>query len=255
MSRYHALVAARYGHMIVNRHDLYLGRSFLEYGEFSEGEVELFRAYVLPGDMVVEVGANFGAHTVPLARLTGPGGTVVAFEPQRLAFQALCGNVALNSLPHVITVPSAVGAEPGVLHVPQLDPDAEQSIGSLALGGHAEGELVPVATLDRLRLARLDFLKVDVEGMECEVVRGARETITEHRPVLYVECDRPERERELLDLIHGLEYRTWWHRPPLYNPDNVRANRANVFPGIVSLNLLCLPPDEAEPPFDLEPAR
>lgn len=251
---YHVLVPARYGHMIVNENDVYLGRSFLEYGEFSEGEVEMFRAMILPGDMVVEVGANFGAHTIPLARIVGESGSVIAFEPQRIPYQAMCGSIALNSLPNVITMQAAVGHVAGMLYVPQLDPDSEQSIGSLELGQHREGDPTPLVTLDRLHLSRLDFLKIDVEGMECEVLRGGVETIKKHQPVIYLECDRPERQSELLDTLRALRYRAWWHRPPLYNPANVRANPDNIFPGIVSMNLLCLPPDEADPPMQLEPA-
>ncbi len=63
--------ACRYGQMLYNLNDQYIGRSLDLYGEFSEGEVDLFRQIVKPGQIVVEVGANLGAHTVFLARQVG----------------------------------------------------------------------------------------------------------------------------------------------------------------------------------------
>jgi len=72
--------------MIYNKNDMYVGKSLELYGEFSEGEVDLFRQLVHQGDTVLEIGANLGAHTLVLAQLAGEGGCVYAFEPQRLVF-------------------------------------------------------------------------------------------------------------------------------------------------------------------------
>jgi hypothetical protein len=79
----------RHGTMMYLRQDIYVGRSFAEYGEYSEGEVDLFRQCLRPGDVALDIGANFGSHTIPLAQLVGPGGAVYAFEPQRILFQIL----------------------------------------------------------------------------------------------------------------------------------------------------------------------
>jgi hypothetical protein len=81
---------------------------------------------------------------------------------------------------------------------------------------------------------------VDVEGMEPAVLRGARGTIEKHRPVLYVENDRPASSRDLIALIQSLGYRLYWHLPPLFNPDNWYGNPENVFGNVVSVNMLCV---------------
>lgn len=243
MSDCNTLTTTRYGPMLCNRHDEYVGRSLLRYGEYSEGETALFRTLLAPGDVVIEAGANIGALTVPLAQHVGPTGRVLAFEPQRLAFQLLCANVALNSLTNVEARQAALGASRGTLPVPMLNPDQPQNIGGLAVRGHATGEPVPLMRLDDYgELAKLHLLKADVEGMELAVVLGANRAITTHWPHLYLECDRQDQAPALIGTLEQYGYRLWVHEPPLYHPENFRAERENVFTRgeavIVSINLL-----------------
>lgn len=235
----------RYGTMLYNVHDRYVGRSLELYGEYSEGEADLFRQALGPGEFAVEVGANVGAHTLVLAQAVGPRGRVLAFEPQRVVFQALCANLALNSVTNVDCRQAAVGAAPGELLVPPLDYTRENNFGGLSLAGHVSGEPVPVVTLDELSLRRCDLLKVDVEGMEREVLAGAEATVRRLRPLLYVENDRPEKAEALIRAIDALGYRIYWHVVPLFNPDNFAGNPENVFGRTASLNLFCCPQDSA----------
>jgi len=195
--------------------------------------------------MVVEVGANIGAHTVSLARMVGPQGLLVAFEPQRVIFQLLCANVALNSLFNVRTYQAAAGRAAGTLMVPPLDYAAENNFGGVSLGQAAMGEEVAVILLDSLTLPAVHVLKIDVEGIEAEVLAGARQLIARHRPILYLENDRREKSPALIRLLGELGYACWWHTPALFNPDNFAQCRENIFPGTVSVNLLCLPSDSA----------
>jgi Methyltransferase FkbM domain len=88
------------------------------------------------------------------------------------------------------------------------------------------------------------MLKVDVEGMEAEVLSGSRETIGRLRPILYVENDRRADSERLIKLIDELGYNMWWHLPPLFNPGNFSQVRQNIFDGIISANLLCLPKEK-----------
>jgi FkbM family methyltransferase len=217
---------------------MYIGRSLDLYGEFSEGEVELFRQMAKPGNVVVEVGANIGAHTVFFGRHVGSRGRVLAFEPQRVVFQTLCANVALNSLTNVECYQQAVGDLPGSVLVPQLDYTQENNYGGLELGNFTQGDSVPVVTLDSLQLSRLNVLKIDVEGMEHSVLQGAQDTLARCRPILYVENDREDRSDQLIRLLDSLEYNLYWHTPPLFNPHNFAGNATNVFGQIISKNMI-----------------
>src|SRR4030095_11726468 len=98
---FNELKLCKSGPMLFNKYDIYVGGSLQKYGEFSVGEQDLFQSVVHQGELVVEVGANIGAHTVELARMVGPEGEVHAFEPQRIVFQTLCANLALNQLTNV----------------------------------------------------------------------------------------------------------------------------------------------------------
>jgi Methyltransferase FkbM domain len=96
-------------------------------------------------------------------------------------------------------------------------------------------------TIDEMKLEEVSFIKIDVEGMERKVIKGARETILRCRPFLYVENDRPEHSNQLVSDIVDLGYRLYWHRPMLFSEKNWRGEERNVFGGIVSINMICVP--------------
>lgn len=251
-SRFNIRRACRYGEIIFNRNDIYIGRSLDLYGEFSELEAQLLSRLIEPGALVVEAGANIGSHTIALSRLVGARGAVIAFEPQRLVFHLLCANLALNSIANVFAYQKAIGAARGSLFVPQLDPATPSNFGGLSLGKAAAGEPVEVGALDDMRFPRLDLLKADVEGMEEQVLAGAAKTIAEHRPILYLEDDREESSAALRGRVRSLGYRLYRHTPPLFNPDNFARNSENAFPQIASGNLLAIPQESTwTPPEDL----
>lgn len=235
----------RHGPMFYFAGDAYIGACLRDYGEFSELEFDMLRQLLHPGHVVVEAGANIGALTVPIARAVGPTGTVYAIEAQRRVFQVLCANVAVSGLPHVHTLHAAVsnGGEP--LLVPPIDYASANNFGGVSLLTTGEGEKVAPLAIDALNLPACHLIKADVEGMEHEVLQSARNTIARFRPFLYVENDRREKSAALLELIHSFGYRMWWHAPPLFNPANFAGNPMNRMPGIVSLNLLCVPAETA----------
>ena len=232
------LKQCRYGPMLYLTGDRYIGQSLDRYGEFSQGEMDLFEQVVGPGQVVLDIGANVGTHTVFFAQKVGPTGTVIAFEPQRVLFQILCGNVALNSLTNVHTRHAAVGRSPGSANVPGLNYAGADNFGGLSLEGQSRGETVPLLPIDQLNLQACHFIKVDVEGMEGEALAGAEQTIRRLHPIVYVENDREAKSAALIGQLLALEYRLYWHLPPLFNAKNHFGETQNLFPGIVSANML-----------------
>jgi FkbM family methyltransferase len=231
----------RYGRMLYLRRDKYVGKSLDVYGELCQSEADLFGQVVRPGDTVIEVGANIGAHTVRLSQLAGPEGLVLAFECQRFIYHILCANLALNDIFNTQAYCTAIGSKAGTLRVPPIRYDVDANFGGAALTENGDGEIVTVAKLDTLHLPSARLLKVDVEGMEAEVLNGARTLITRHRPFLYVENDRQDRSSALIALIDAFGYDMWWFLVPLFNPDNYAGNKMNIFPHTICINLFCVP--------------
>lgn len=261
---FNQLAKVKDGYYLYNRHDTYIGKAIEKYGEFSTAEMQLLHQLCTKDDFVIEVGANIGAHTVPLARHVGAGGVVLAFEPQRLVFQTLCANIAINSLRNVHCFWAAAGAKESRINVPELDPDQDNNFGGLSLSGALPGQSVPCLVLDGLlSIPRLKLIKIDVEGMEADVIAGGSELIRKFKPLLYVENDRAEKSAALMQQIDALGYEMYWHKPPLYNPDNFYGDHENVYGKIVSVNMICVNRDNRifeprTPPvrdFSLHPKR
>lgn len=233
----------RHGPMIGLAGDRYITRSLEVYGEFSAAEWALFAQVVKPGMTVVEVGANIGTHSVPLARACSPG-PLYLFEPQQRVFQILCANLALNGVRNAVAYPEACGDVAGFVVVPPLDYGADFNFGGVSVRAEAEGAPGPrvrATPLDSLGLAACHILKIDVEGFEAQVLRGGAETIGKFRPLIYVENDRPAHQQEVISLLNSMGYRLYWHTPPLFSLENLNGCAEDIFGNIVSVNMLCLP--------------
>lgn len=159
-------------------------------GERDPDVMRFLRGWARPGFVVIDIGANIGTYTVPLARLVGPNGRVVAFEPNRPTFACLRQNVRQNRLGNVTLVRAAAGPESGFAGLVVT----EDNFGEVHLAppGGAEAARVAVTTVDEqvasLGLGRVDYIKIDVEGFELAALRGARRTLAAN-PKLLVQTE------------------------------------------------------------------
>lgn len=214
---------SRFGPMLLNSNDLYVSAGIRETGAWSPEETDLLGQLIEPGQTVLDVGANMGSHTLAFCNFVGPTGRVHAFEPQRIMFQAMVATVAMNSWTNTHCHQKLVGAERGSLRLPGVSYETPSNFGMMTLAPDRErartltyledddGEEVEMITLDSLDLPACHLIKIDVEGMEIDVLRGAVQTITAHRPLIYMECQNDERGRAALTLLKSLDYDTWWH--------------------------------------------
>lgn len=237
---FNKLINGKYGYILCNKHDKYVGQAIINYGEYSDDEITLFKTLCNPDDTIVEIGSNIGSHTLPLAKYLNDGGKVYAFEPQRLVFQTLCANIALNSLENVYCYQKAVSSKKDELYIPDVNYNKEGNFGGISLQ-KAGKEKVDVVKLDKfLNLSDLKLLKVDAEGMELEVLKGAKKTIKKHKPFLFVENDRFDKHKALVKYIDSLGYDLYWYFTPLYNKNNFFNNKENIYGELISSNMLCI---------------
>jgi len=183
--------------------DINVGNTVKRRGTFDLRMSYALQSLCRRGQTVIDVGANLGGFTVPLAERVGPRGEVHAFEAYRKVFQHLNANVALNGLTNVYTYNVAVGRETKVVEVyppdlstftvpsamrvqDQHSPQDAAAYDNVAY--EAKRTKLQVRPLDSFDFGeKVHFIKIDVEFMELEVVLGARELIRQHRPVIWAE--------------------------------------------------------------------
>jgi FkbM family methyltransferase len=232
----------RYGEMRWHRNDHYVGRSLALYGEYSEAEADLYRRILKPGDLVIEAGANIGAETLALAKIVGPTGQVLAFEPQPEYMTLLRENT--GHLRNVVRFYDGLGSKRGELQMSPIPLDVMHAPGWCPAIREASAPSarfdVGVQTIDSLG-KNPALIKVDVDGVEHEILKGAEQTIARCRPLIYVEHDKPEQYPDMLPWLAARGYRLYQHLAPLYNPGNFAGNHVNVFGSVVSLMVLAVP--------------
>ena len=169
--------------------------SFLEwqlwaFGGYEEHFTELFRCLVSSGDRCVDVGANVGVHTVRLAKLVGAAGEVIAIEPEAGVAERTRCNITLNDLANARVVNAAAGNQAGHMRLYRPDPsDTNRARASLLRHPYLTGDAatVPVLTIDEICDGQVALIKIDVEGHETAVLRGATAVIARHAPSIVFE--------------------------------------------------------------------
>jgi FkbM family methyltransferase len=224
-------ILARTDHVLVRRGgfrwalDLDEGIDFSIYllGSFEPRTIRSYPAVVRSGNTVIDIGANIGSHTLPLAKCVGSTGKVIAFEPTEYAFRKLQANLELNGelrervvAEQIFLVADGEG-KPAPTVYSSWPLVAEQGRHPLHLGMGMSTQGAGAETLDaylaRKGIAKVDFIKIDVDGYEATVLRGARVTLERNRPKIMMEFapylaeEAGESFVALIDLLTSLNYR------------------------------------------------
>ncbi|MFC4006419.1 FkbM family methyltransferase [Nonomuraea purpurea] len=213
----------------------------------SEPELLGLSRYVRPGAICLDIGAAYGMYTYPLARLAGPAGRVHSFEPLPVPYRILSAGRRATGAHNVVVTNAALGSTTGYqrLRLPYrfglpIHGWAHLGHGLKHPGRFTSGKTleVPVYTVDRVcelrEIPRVDFIKMDVEGAEAQVLRGAAWTIEQHRPTLLLEIEDRHLDKygmnssEVAGSLIGLGYRMHvWHSHRWHRTDAVRPRRRN----------------------------
>ena len=172
------------------------------------------------GVIALDCGANLGVHTVEWAKALYGKGKVIAFEAQERVYYALAGNIAINNCFNASAIHGALGSSDGFLDIPVPNYLQPASFGSLELRQTAKSEFIGQAidpannqkvrmlSIDSLQLERIDFMKIDVEGMELEVLAGANNSIAQHKPAMLIESIKTDKPA-LLKFLEDRDYKTF----------------------------------------------
>ena len=212
MKKYNVVVATDIGSFIINKNDLGVGWQLSEYGTYDSAELYSVRGLLKilrdkkQNLVALDIGANIGVHSLVLSQEVGELGTVYAFEAQRIIFNMLAGNMALNSIGNVFCFHNAVSDVSQPIDIPIFDYGKPMSFGSVEFGGvqienigqkpqSGVSEKVLTLVIDEMNFSSIDFLKIDVEGMEMNVLNGAKKSIGKFRPFMLIEYLKSDQER------------------------------------------------------------
>jgi len=143
--------------------------------------LELFSKYAVPGSTALDIGAHIGSLTLPLARSVRPDGMVYAFEPQKKIYRELVKNLELNNVKNAVPLRFAVGAQHLVIEMtPTQGRDGTMQVG-------AGGDKAEMRSIDSFVFSNVSMMKIDVEGYELPVLKGAKRTIQKWHPAILIE--------------------------------------------------------------------
>lgn len=213
-------------------------------GVFEAETVETIEKLVRPGDVVFDVGANIGYMTLILGSRVGEKGKVVAFEPSTWAFDRLVKNVKLNNMRQVVC------EHVGLSTVTEKNVKLTVPYGYRLDGKNtAVDETVDIFSLDDLvqtrGIQRLDFVKIDTDGMEAAIIRGALSTLERFQPRIIFELGPGHLEAhnasadDVLDTLADLEY-GFFHTKSLQAFDNIKEAATALLKN-ETLNIVAMP--------------
>ncbi len=173
-------------------------------GSYEMRKRQAFEAEIPRGAVVFDIGANVGYYSLLAAVLVGAGGKVYAFEPLPRNIDFLRKHIALNQLKNIEVIEAAVSAQTGKS---SFDLGASSAMGHISNSGEIEVRLVSLDDmLEQGTLHQPDYMKVDVEGAEFEVLKGARKLLERHRPVLFLDTHQREAHQPSITLLKELGY-------------------------------------------------
>ena len=244
-------VNARHGFFNFISNDEHMGAALKKYGEFSEIELSVIKRFIKPGDYVFDIGANIGLLTVPFARLVGTGGKVFSFEPQSFVYNVLNKNIYLNNLSNVKAYNNGIGSKKKKIKIDEMDFTKIGNFGGFTLSNkyknsdcgtikHKKKNFVNIFKLDDfLDLNKCDFMKIDVELMEIDVLKGGEKFLNKYKPTLWLE-NHLNYPNDLNEYLLEHNYTPYWCATRLFNPENFYGNNENVFKNMVTINTLAI---------------
>jgi FkbM family methyltransferase len=272
----YVVLDTKYGKLSVFKHDSGAATlSLLKYGEWAENEITFLRRFIDAGSTVVDVGAYVGTHTLAFRRFVGKTGRVIALEAQPETFELLKKSLMANLEAEKTTeyagqvrLEQAVAfSEEGWISIPIINALATGSFGSASLAevvsesstkeqpeGNSEAHAtVRTLTIDSLSLDACSLLKIDVEGMEDAVLRGASETLSRYKPIVYCECNSVEAGMKSMLVLKNKGYQIFAHVVDAFNPQNHFGSLENIFEGAREVALLGIPKQREGEVKDLLP--
>lgn len=227
------MISCKWGWMMCPPGDQFVTGSLRAWGVYSETEIEILKK-LAHNKRVLVIGGNIGALAAPVGQMAD---YIEVYEPQPVIAQVLEANMALANCPSSRVYNAAVGATSGIIKVPVVRFDADCNMGRIGKENWGVGQDVILDDINVVLKGDFDLVVIDAEGMELEILKAVRDR--ERLPdLMWVECDRPEEGKELIQLILDYGYSPFWMCNPL-TPNGMSPDSGD-WPMQASFNLLCV---------------
>ncbi len=203
-----------YGRVCLSLNPIYYIENMILYRHYYDKKTQLYyKRLVRNGDIVFDIGANMGSMTIPLANHAGPTGRVFSFEPGPVLFKRLETNVMLNPRlkERIECVQLGLSNQKGSLF--WREEMSTVNRGNAYLSNDKTGTRVDIIELDtfvmKRNIQKLDFMKIDVEGMELEVIQGGANSIARFLPIILFETEPEfhEKTAQVFKILSDLSYK------------------------------------------------
>jgi FkbM family methyltransferase len=196
-------IKSRIGDIAVYKNDNIISLAISLFGEYAHVEILIMAGYITPGSTYLDIGTNIGYHAVGMYKQTGC--KVIGFEPNPNHFVV----AAYNCQEYPIQIMNtALGSKKGKMMMTDFDINKQSNFGDIHKSD--EGTLeVSVSKVDDFKFTDVSVMKVDVEGAELEVFKGAKKTIDKQKPAIFYEANQLE-WLDCFDFLEKLGYKQYW---------------------------------------------
>ncbi len=254
MENFVGTVDAKHGKFNFCHFDEYIGLSMREYGEYSEIEYSVIEKFINKDDFVFDIGSNIGCFSIPLAKKVGSKGKIFSFEPQKFIFDLLSKNILDNKINNIDAYDIAIGENNTSFCLEDFDYSQVGNFGGIGMSGRNNLKFAKIKSNKKKKVSfktlnefidieKCNFLKIDVELMELNVLKGAYHFLNKFRPIIWIE-NHTKFPNNLNNFFLKNNYKPFWATTMVYNPENHFLNANNYYENVMTANTLAIPKEK-----------
>lgn len=240
-------IETRYGRFALLENDQIISKSLRIYGEWAQDEIDILSEFIERGQTVLDVGAFIGTHSRAFSAMVGESGRVISFEPRQDTLTVLAKNVEFAQYKNIFVHPVGLGRAEESRHIAHISEESANNFGGFSIEPLAESANTPFDAIEVRKidsyasdLSSVDFIKIDVEGMETDVLIGATEIIERYKPSIFTECNTAESGLAVLQFCKDHCYSAYGVLTRAFNPENFNKTSENIFSNAAEIGLLLI---------------